>query len=112
MKNRVNLWTLAALLCAITPNLIAAAYVVKSIPTRFMAFSPFGPIVAILALFFGFVGSPIYLTMLLGTSSVVLAYIDIRKRGARGNPLAVAALVLGTLEMMSATLRFMMGCDL
>ena len=108
MRKKVNPWAMAALICAITPNLIMTAYVVRYIRLYMEPGPVFGVFVVIYALFFGFVNSPIFWTMLLGTSSVVLAIIAIRKRGAGGKPLAVAALVLGTLEITSASLRLML----
>ncbi len=110
MRNKVNPWAMAALICAITPNLIMTAYVVRYIRFHIINLGPVlgGVFVVIYALFFGFVNSPIFWTMLLGTSSVVLAIIAIRKRGAKGKPLAVAALILSTLEITSASLRLML----
>ena len=109
MRNKVNPWAMAALICAITPNLIMTAYVVRYSRFHIINLGPvLGVFVVIYALFFGFVNSPIFWTMLLGTSSVVLAIIAIKKRGAEGKPLAVAALVLGTLEITSASFRLML----
>jgi hypothetical protein len=46
-------------------------------------------------------------TMLLGTISVVLAIVAIRKRGAGGKTLTVIALVLGALQITGAGLRLL-----
>jgi hypothetical protein len=99
MKNKLNPWAIAGFICAIAPNPIAAAACALRGPQG--GCFDFWPLDAIMALFVGFLVIPGW-TMLLGTISVALAIIAIRKREARVRLLAIAALVLGTLEITSA----------
>ena len=99
MKNKPNPWALAGFICAIAPNPIAATASALRGPQG--GCFDFWPLDAIIALFVGFLFIPRW-TMLLGTVGDILAIVAIRKRKAGGRLLAIAALILGTLEITGA----------
>jgi len=105
MKNKINLCAKAAFVCAISPNLVAAAIVLFRRTEG--CFFDWWQLKFIIYLFVGFQFHP-NLTMVLGTITVVLAVIAIRKRETNdtqlpitaGTLLAIIALVIGILEIM------------
>jgi hypothetical protein len=99
MKNKLNPWAIAGFICAIAPNPIAAAACAFRGPQG--GCFDLWPLDAIIYLFVGFSIIPGW-TILLGIISIVLAIIGIRKRGAGGKLLAIAALILGTLDIVVA----------
>ena len=109
-----NPWAIGGFISAISPNLIAFAYVLWHYVLQhvlqpghksdmdFFSGTPLGILMLPVMLFLGFLFFHRIWTMVLGIVSVALAIIALRKSELGARRLAVFALALGAIEILAA----------